>query len=272
MTGRSLAFDIHAEPPRGGLPDPGVFSLPGWSGASLRTGSVTARRLSHLIGWEIGHTGAGTVSATSRPHRGWYGPTGTADLVIAPAATLEAACFGAASPGFDVRLVTFSHQRCRPVLANSGPLIIRARATHVGATPDPRRGERRGHPRPPRPLRLRFGPEGRAGPAATTGRRRGPIDVPDYRTPEPHARPAPRYAGFTPEVFVRRAGLDVYAERARGGRLADPDLLGGALHQYRVRSRWNSRRAVAVVHRPESRGLRRRGGHPPQSARPRAPR
>jgi len=97
-----------------------------------RTAAVIRPRLSHLIGWEIGHTGAGTVSATfpTSPWLVWA--NGDVDLVIAPAATLEAACFGAAAPGFDVRLATFSHQRCRPVLADSGPLIVRARTTHVG--------------------------------------------------------------------------------------------------------------------------------------------
>jgi class 3 adenylate cyclase len=226
MTGRSLAFDIHAEPARGGLPDPGVFSLPGMERLRrLRAGSVARPRLSHLIGWEIGHTGAGTVSATvpTSPWLVWA--NGDCDVVIAPAATLEAACFGAASPGFDVRLVTFSHQRCRPVLANSGPLIIRARATHVGRHQihaDVSVVDTLARPvlfGSGSALKVELDP-----PPPAVGDR--PIDVPAYRTPDPHARPAPRYPGFTPEVFVRRAGLDVMRNVLEEGGSAITNLLG----------------------------------------------
>jgi class 3 adenylate cyclase len=225
MTGRSVPFDIHGESARGGLPDPGVFSLPGMERLRrVRAGSVARPRLSHLIGWEIGHTAAGTVSATvpTSPWLVWA--NGEVDLVIATAATLEAACFSAASPGFDVRLTTFSHQRCRPVLANSGPLIIRARATHVGrhqihaevSVVDTRA----------RPVLFGSGSalqvELDPPPPAPGG---GPIDVPAYRTPDPHARPAPGYAGFTPDVFMRRAGLDVMREVVDGDRSPITDFL-----------------------------------------------
>lgn len=218
MTDRSPAFDIHAEPARGALPDPGVFSLPGMERMRrLRAGSAMRPRLSHLIGWEIGHTGAGTVSATipTSPWLVW--DNGDVNLVIAPAATLEAACLGATAPGFDVRLTTFSHQRCRPVLAHSGPLIIRARATHVGrhqihaevSVEDTRA----------RPVLFGSGsalqlPLERPPPPPSSAE----IEIPAYRTPDPHARPAPSFSGFTPEVFMRRAGLDVMREvQERGG-------------------------------------------------------
>ncbi len=85
MADRSLSFDIHAEPARGEVPDPGVFSLPGMERMlRYRTESAMRPRLSHLIGWEVGHVGAGTVSATvpTSPWLVW--PNGDVNTVIAP--------------------------------------------------------------------------------------------------------------------------------------------------------------------------------------------
>ena len=176
-----------------------------------------------------------------RPHRRRHGIGDVPDLTVAGVGERGRSTWSSLPPrrsrrpasarprhGFDVRLATFSHQRCRPVLADSGPLIVRARTNHVGRHQI--HAEVSVEDTLARPvlfgsgsaLQLQLDPP----PPPPTVEA---IEVHEYRTPDPHARPAPGYSGFTPEVFIRRSGLDVMQEVLEDDSSPILDFLGGGL-------------------------------------------
>src|SRR5713101_10065686 len=118
---------MRGEPVRGGLPDPGFYSLPGFEQAqAIQRGLVPRAPLAHLTGLTITQVAPGTATLTV-PASPWLDSSDGLDVQVLAEAALSAAVLTGAPPGTNVGTAAISLTQFRPATLDAAKFIAHAR-------------------------------------------------------------------------------------------------------------------------------------------------
>jgi class 3 adenylate cyclase len=221
---------VRGEPVRGGLPDPGFYSLPGLDQVNaLRRGLIPRPPLSHLTGLTVTEAGPGTATLTL-PASPWFDSGEGMMIQVLAEAALSTAVLAGAPPAMDVRTAALSLTQFRSATLDADKLIAHGRTirkaptfTYAEAAIQDDLGREIARvtgavvvraKEPPPPPALPLGP---------------PQDTPAYATPDPYRRPLPsEVAPVTQEQWERLDGLTISRLLATGTPLLPVFALFGA--------------------------------------------
>jgi class 3 adenylate cyclase len=125
---------VQGEPVRGGLPDPGFYSLPGLDQVNaLRRRLVPRSPLSHLTGLTVTEAGPGTATLTL-PASPWLDAGEGMMIQVLAEAALSTAVLAGAPPATDVRTSALSLTQFRSATLDADKLIAYGRTIRTAPT------------------------------------------------------------------------------------------------------------------------------------------
>jgi len=194
---------MRAEPVRGGLPDPGFYSLTGFEQAdALRRGLVHRSPLAHLIGLAVTQASPGTATLTM-PASPWLEWGDGLDVGILAEAALSTAVLSGAPGGTDVRTAVMSITPFRSATLDAAKLIAHGRTirrsrafTYAEAVVQDDLGRELARATGAVAVRPMDPPPPAAPPLPA------PLEEPVYPSPDPHLRPLPPGAGPIPRTVL----------------------------------------------------------------------
>ena len=198
---------MRGEPVRGGLPDPGFFSLAGFEQVeAMRRGRVPRSPLAHLVGLVVTQAGPGRATLTV-PASAWLEWGDGLEVAVLAEAAISTAVLSGAPAGMEVRTAVISFTPFRAATLDAAKIIAHARTirgghrfTYAEAAVEDDLGREvarvtgavalrpKEPPPPPAPMSL------------------APFEEPSYPTPDPYRRPLPPGVGQVPEYWAGQDG------------------------------------------------------------------